>query len=102
MLQKPIDYVFIDTSVFKRESYFKNTGLVSRLFELAANGWIRVLMPEIAKKEWSKHYKEAMHLKFEELDRKATLMGNTEEVCDFVNKHKVLTAAYETIVEKSC
>lgn len=28
-------------------------------------------------------------------------MGNTEEVCDFVNKHKVLTAAYETIVEKS-
>ena len=101
MLQKPIDYVFIDTSVFKRESYFKNTGLVSRLFELAANGWIRVLMPEIAKKEWSKHYKEAMHLKFEELDRKATLMGNTEEVCDFVNKHKVLTAVYETIIEKS-
>ena len=50
MLQKPIDYVFIDTSVFMREAYFKKTGAVSRLFELAANGWIRVLMPEIARR----------------------------------------------------
>lgn len=101
MLQKPINYVFIDTSVFKREAYFKKTGGVSRLFELAANGWIRVLMPEIARREWWKHYSEAMRINFDEVERKAVLMGNTKEAGELVKAHKTIAKSYETLISES-
>lgn len=101
MLQKTIDYVFIDTSVFKREAYFKKTGAVSRLFELAANGWIRVLMPEIARREWWKHYSEAMRINFDEVERKAVLMGNTKEAGELVKAHKTIAKSYETLISES-
>ena len=101
MLQKPIDYVFIDTSVFMREAYFKKTGAVSRLFELAANGWIRVLMPEIARREWWKHYSEVMRINFDEMERKAVLMGNTKEAEELVNAHKTIAKSYETLISES-
>ena len=48
-MKKPFDYVFIDTCVFMRESYFKKSGAVARLFVLAEQGWIKILMPEIAR-----------------------------------------------------
>lgn len=49
-MNKPLDYVFIDTSIFKNQGYFKKSGAVYRLFDLAEAGWIRILMPDIAKR----------------------------------------------------
>ena len=41
-------YVFIDTSVFQEEGFFKPSGKVSKLFNLAENGKLNILMPEIS------------------------------------------------------
>lgn len=100
-MRKPINYIFIDTSVFKKESYFKDKGGVARLFDLAAKGWVKIIMPEIAKKEWWKHYAQATHLKFDEVERKAMIMGNTEEAENFVNAYRDLTASYEEIARNA-
>ena len=55
-------YVFIDTSVFQEEGFFKPSGKVSKLFNLAENGKLNILMPEITRQEWLKHYKQIMYL----------------------------------------
>ena len=36
-------YVFIDTSVFQEEGFFKPSGKVSKLFNLAENGKLNIL-----------------------------------------------------------
>lgn len=100
-MTKPFDYVFIDTCVFIRESYFKKSGCVSRLFDLAEQGWIKILMPEIAKREWSKHFSEATFLKFAEVEKKAVLMGNTKNATEFVKSHKELSVSYDSLVNDS-
>lgn len=82
-MDKPFDYIFIDTSVFQSEAYFKKSGAVSRLFDLAEKGWIKVLMPEITEREWLKHFTEATFLRFTDIDKKATLMDNTAGIEDF-------------------
>lgn len=96
---KPFDYIFIDTCVFIREAFFKKSGCVSRLFDLAEQGWIKILMPEIAKREWLKHFKEKTFLKFEEVEKKAVLMGNTNIANEFVKSHKELTASYDALIQ---
>lgn len=80
----PFDYIYIDTCVFRKESFFKKSGGVARLFDLAEHGWIKILMPEIAQREWLKHFKELTFLKFAEVERKAALMGNTNDADAFV------------------
>lgn len=100
-MTKTLDYIFIDTCVFIRESIFKKSGGVSRLFDLAEQGWIKILMPEIAKREWFKHFEDKTFLKFEEVEKKAVLMGNTNNANEFVKSHKELTASYETLVRNS-
>ncbi|MDN5553149.1 PIN domain-containing protein, partial [Prevotella sp.] len=97
-MEKPFDYVFIDTSVFIKQSYFKRTESVYRLFELAGEGWIRILMPEIAKREWIKHYNVATKLKFAEVERKTIIMGKTKEANGFLTEHEKLANTYDTIV----
>lgn len=97
----PFDYVFIDTSVFIKQSYFKKTEAVYRLFELAKEGWIRILMPEIAKKEWIRHYNMATKLKFAEVERKTVIMGKTKGADDFLAEHEKLAKTYDTIVMES-
>ena len=96
---KPFDYIYIDTCVFIREAFFKKSGGVSRLFDLAEKGWIKVLMPEIAKREWLKHFVEKTFLKFEEVEKKAILMGNTANANEFVESHNELTASYDALVK---
>lgn len=100
-MDKPLDYVFIDTSIFKNQGYFKKSGAVYRLFELAEAGWIRIIMPDIAKREWIRHYMQDTQLKFKEVERKASIMGNTKDVNEFVKEYKSLSCKYESIAEGS-
>lgn len=100
-MNKPFDYIYIDTCVFIRESFFKKSRCVFRLFDLAEQGWIRILMPEIAKREWIKHFTEKTFLKFEEVEKKAVLMGNTINANEFVQSHKGLTASYYTLIQST-
>lgn len=97
----PFDYIYIDTCVFRKESFFKKSGGVARLFDLAEQGWIKILMPEIAQREWLNHFKEVTFLKFAEVEKKATLMGNTNEADAFVEAHKKLIGSYDNLVEKT-
>lgn len=82
-----------------KESYFKKSGGVSRLFDLAEQGWVRILMPEIAKREWFNHFKTATHPKFAEVEKKASIMGNTRSVNEFVISHNKLAASYDSLVK---
>lgn len=100
-MEKPLDYIYIDTSIFRSKSYFKQSEAVYRLFELAEEGWIIILMPEIAKREWFKHFKETTTLRFEEVERKATLMGNTKDANEFTSKHKELVESYDDLVKST-
>lgn len=100
-MEKPLDYIFIDTCVFKSESYFKKNGGVGRLFNLAEQGWIKILMPDIARREWLRHFKESTYLKFAEVEKKASIMGNTKNVDAFVETHKKLVADYDKLVERT-
>lgn len=92
-MRQPLDYIFIDTSVFQSSSFFKKTSNLHRIFDLAEQGWVSILMPEITKREWLKHFKSSTNLKFEDITRKVALMGNTE-------KTKTFSEQYESFVEQ--
>ena len=78
-------YVFIDTSVFQEEGFFKPSGKVSKLFNLAENGKLNILMPAITRQEWLKHYKQNAKLPCKEFKRKAELLGDTSKIRDAIN-----------------
>ena len=93
------DIIFIDTSVFKSESYFKKSGRVSKLFKLAADGRLHILLPEITRIEWLKHYQNGAKLPCIEFQRRAELMGDTTRI----EKALTVISAIDpsTIIEES-
>ena len=97
-MDAPLDYIFIDTCVLLQSHYFRKDGIVARLFDYSEQGVLNILMPEITKREWLKHYKDACLLKFDTADKKAALMGNTEEVSDFVKAYNEFVNKYNSFV----
>ena len=85
-----IDTIFIDTSVFISEGYFKSTGRVSKLFDLAKQGYIRILLPVITEKEWLKHFQTETKLVFPDLGRKLSLIGPNKRVDQFLEQYSEL------------
>ncbi len=100
-MDKPLDYVFIDTSVLMKESYFKEFGRVAKLFNLASKGYIKILLPIITKREWIKHLTEATFLKFDEVGRKTQLLGKIAGTSELVEKFELLVSDYSKLVENS-
>lgn len=49
-MNKVLDYIFIDTSVFIQERFFKESGRINKLFKLAKDGYICILLPVITEK----------------------------------------------------
>lgn len=68
------DYIFIDTSVFIKNQFFKDDGLVSRFIELAEKGSFTILMPEITKREWYKHFMEGASISVD-ISKRVALTG---------------------------
>lgn len=93
----PLDYIFIDTSVFQQECFFKNTGRVSKLFNLAKDGYIRILLPIITEKEWLKHFREQaeFNLKSREIERKLELLGHNESASEFLKQYNILLDSFD-------
>ncbi len=100
-MDKPLDNIFIDTSVLMKESYFKETGRVAKLFNLASKGYIKILLPIITKREWIKHLTEATFLKFDEVGRKTQLLGKIAGTSELVEKFELLLSDYSKLVENS-
>lgn len=73
-------HIFIDTSVFQSEGFLKESSRVSKLFDLAAKGHLTILLPEITKEEWRKHFCEASIIPVDEFKRRAMIMGNPDEL----------------------
>lgn len=73
-------YIFIDTSAFMSGSYFKPTGRISKLFKLASQNRLQILLPEITKEEWLKHMRQDANLPCEDFIRKASLLGGTHRL----------------------
>jgi len=93
------EHIFIDTSIFQSESFFKKSGRVSKLFKLAAEDKLHILMPEITRQEWLKHYQNGAKLPCNEFQRKAELMGDTTKIAEAL---KVISAINSsTIIEES-
>lgn len=86
-----IDTIFIDTSVFISEGYFKSTGRVSKLFDLAKQGYIRILLPVITENEWFKHFQAETKLDFPDVGRKLSLIGANKKVEEFLEQYSELT-----------
>ena len=99
-MEKQLDYIFIDTSVFQSEAFFKKDGRISRLFNLAKEGRIAILMPEITRREWLKHFKDNTKQNFTEILKKASYIG-TDESESFVYDQKKMEKSYDNMVEQS-
>ena len=100
-MDKPLDYIFIDTSILKMESYFKESGRVTKLFDLASKGYVKILLPIITKNEWLKHIKEATNVKFDDVERKILLLGNVKEASSITENLRQFSSEYLKFVEDS-
>lgn len=100
-MDKPLDYIFIDTSILKMESYFKESGRVTKLFDLASKGYVKILLPIITKNEWLKHIKEATNIKFDNVERKILLFGNVKEASSITENLRQFSSEYLKFVEDS-
>ncbi|MCQ2281806.1 MAG: PIN domain-containing protein [Bacteroidales bacterium] len=100
-MTKILDYIFIDTSVLQQESFFHEGHSVTKLLNLAEQGYIRVLLPIITEKEWLKHFKEKTdpNLKINETRRKLSLLGGGEKTEDFLKELEALIDNYDHIRE---
>ncbi len=100
-MAKLLDYVFIDTSVLQQESFFKETSCVTKLLNLAEQGYIRILLPVITEREWLKHFKENSDPKVKvfEAERKLSLFGKNEKADEFLKSLQTLIDSYDYIRE---
>lgn len=98
-MDQPLDYIFIDTSVFQQERFFKETGRVSKLLKLAEDGYICILLPIITEKEWLKHFREhaELNLRCNEIERKIELLGQNESASKFLREYNSLLDSYDSL-----
>ena len=61
------DIVFIDTNVFVSENYFLEDNSINRLLNLAQDGYISILWPEIAYNEVKAHIVRDMEHSFKQV-----------------------------------
>lgn len=96
-MDQSLDYIFIDTSVFQQECFFKETGRVSKLFKLAKDGYIHVLLPIITEKEWLKHFRgqAELNLKSREIERKLELLGHNGSASEFLKQYNALLDSFD-------
>lgn len=97
-MEQPFDYIFIDTSVFQQECFFKETGRVSKLLKLAKAGYLRILLPVITEKEWLEHFREQaeLNIKSRDLERKLALLGQNEAASDFLRQYHALLDSFDS------
>ena len=102
-MKKVLDYIFIDTSVFQQERFFKESGRISKLLKLSEDGYIRILLPIITEKEWLKHIKEktVFTLQSSDVEKKLALLGQNKTVSDFLNQYKSLLDNNESLIESA-
>lgn len=100
-------HIFIDTSVFQAEGFLKESSRVSKLFDLAAKGHLTILLPEITKEEWRKHFCEATLLPVDEFKRRMMIMGSPKElskaveVISTIDGEATSTAVFDSSIAKA-
>ena len=100
-------HIFIDTSVFQAEGFLKESSRVSKLFNLAAKGYLTILLPEITKEEWRKHFCEATLLPVDEFKRRMMIMGNPKElsksleIISAIDSESISTAVLNSSIAKA-
>lgn len=100
-MNKVLDYIFIDTSVFIQERFFKESGRINKLFKLAKDGYICILLPVITEKEWLKHFKEQakLNINWNDIENKLALLGQDEIASKFLDRYKALLNNFDSIGE---
>ena len=100
-------HIFIDTSVFQVEGFLKESSRVSKLFGLAAKGHLTILLPEITKEEWRKHFCEATLLPVDEFKRRMMVMGSPDElskaleIISAIDSESISTAVLDSSIAKA-
>ena len=100
-------HIFIDTSVFQAEGFLKESSRVSKLFDLAAKGHLTILLPEITKEEWRKHFCEATLLPVDEFKRRMMIMGSPDElskaleIISAIDSESISTAVLDSSISKA-
>lgn len=83
------DVIFIDTNVFVKESYFLENNSINKIKELAEDGYVSLLWPEIAFNEVKSHVVRDMLEAFEQVCCKNTrVLRNDEDFQDYCQKGK--------------
>ena len=101
------EVLFIDTSVFQAEGFLKESSRVSKLFDLAAKGHLTILLPEITKEEWRKHFCEATLLPVDEFKRRMMIMGSPDElskaleIISAIDSESISTAVLDSSISKA-
>lgn len=98
-MEKPKEYIFIDTSYFVQNGYFREGGHVHRLFDLAEQGYISILMPAITEYEWKNKYdhKDSPRFNNSDISKHAARMG-TEDAKQFVSEYNEQINAYKQLM----
>lgn len=93
--------------MFQAEGFLKESSRVSKLFNLAAKGYLTILLPEITKEEWRKHFCEATLLPVDEFKRRMMIMGNPKElsksleIISAIDSESISTAVLNSSIAKA-
>lgn len=98
-MKHPIDYIFIDTSLFVSSSFFKENGVIERFFDQAEKGYVKIIMPAITEKEWHLHFEESARVRFEVTEKPIRVMGKKRSQ-EFLDKYSSLSKDYEDLIRE--
>lgn len=98
-MRHPIDYIFIDTSLFVGSSFFKENGVIERFFDQAEKGYVKIIMPAITEKEWHLHFEENARVKFDITEKPIRVMGKKRSQ-EFLDKYSTLSKDYEDLIRE--
>ena len=74
------DIVFIDTSVFLAENFLAPGNRINAIGKLAKEGKIRLVMPEIVRREVYKHIKSSVRQSWKAFNRDSRIFRNNVEI----------------------
>lgn len=101
------DIVFIDTSVFIAENYFSPGNRIHALFKLAKAGKIRIVMPEITRREIHKHIRSAIRESWKVFNQQCKVLRNNSDIdtwrINTTEKKEVdkIISMFEKLIEES-
>lgn len=69
-MNKLLDYILIENSILRMEPFLIEFGCVAKLFAIACNCYVIILLPIITNNDFFKHIREATNIKFDDVEKR--------------------------------